>query len=137
MLTLNEEKQAKNKALAIVCNRCFIATRQYMSPTNKKLRLDMRYSFNQKVFAEVRKLCETVDFDAIKTKQVNRARARYQDKKPINWLSNPLVIDYRKNKSDIMLITDQRLYFFSGRNHWAKTPTDLKILSILRKHFKI
>ena len=135
MLTLNEEKQAKNKALKIVHSRPFIATRQYLAPSSKKLYLDMRYTFNQIVFAEVRKLCKTVDFDATKAKQMSRAR--YQDKKPENWLNNPLVIDYSKNKSDIMLITDQRLYFFSGRNHWAKTPTDLKILSVLCKHFKI
>ena len=137
MLTLNEEKQAKNKALKIVHSGPFIATKMYLAPTSKKLYLDMRYIFNQAVFAEVRKLCETVDFESIKAKQMSRARARYQDKKPENWLNNPLVIDYRKNKKDVMLITDQRLYFFSGRNHWAKTPTDLKILSILRKHFKI
>ena len=133
MLTLNEEKQAKNKALKIVHSRSFIATRQYLTPSSKKLYLDMRYSFNRAVFAEVRKLCKNVNFDALKAKQMSRAR--YQDKKPENWINSPLVIDYRKNKSDIMLITDQRLYFFNGRNHWAKTPTDLKMLSILRKHF--
>ena len=137
MLSLNEEKRAKNKAFKIVHSRPFIATRQYLTPSSKKLYLDMRYLFNQAVFSEVRKLCNSVDFEVINAKQMSRARARYQDKNPVNWINSPLVIDYRKNKSDIMLITDQRLYFFSGRNHWAKSPTDLKILSVLCKHFKI
>lgn len=130
------DEQVKRKALRIVCNRSFIATRAYLAPSNKKLYLDMRYNFDKAVFAEVKRLCKVFDFDEIERKQVARARNRIYNT-PVTWRNSPLWIDYQKNKYELKHVTDTRLIFYSGRNHWAKTPTDLKILKVIAKHFKI
>ena len=129
------DEQVKSKALQIVCNRTFIATRAYLHPSSKKLYLDMRYNFNRAVFAEVKRLCKVLNFDEIKRNQIIRARNRAYYM-PLTWRNSPLWIDYQKNKKDLKFVTDTRLIFYSGRNHWAKTPADLQILKVIAKHFK-
>ena len=129
------DEHVKRKALQIVCNRTFIATRAYLHPSSKKLYLDMRYNFNKAVFAEVKRLCTVLNFDEIKSKQITRARNRIYNT-PVTWRNSPLWIDYQRNKHELKFVTDTRLIFYSGRNHWAKTPADLQVLRVICKHFK-
>ncbi len=51
-----------------------------------------------------------------------------------NIKNNPIVLDYLRNKAYVKHINPQRIHFSNGRNHWAKTDQDAKILSVLMKY---
>lgn len=70
--------------------------------------------------------------DRYKIKSLQKQRSLGKSPKFSNVLSNPLVIDYRANKGSLKQITNNALHFY-GRNHWAKTALDHKILSVLSK----
>ena len=44
---------------------------------------------------------------------------------------NPLVKDFLSNRSDVLRIDENRILFSGGRNHWAKSDADRRILKVL------
>lgn len=96
-----------------------------------KLRVDRRTKVGKLALKMVYEIEKTYDFEGVKNKVKQRA---IQKPKPFeNILQNPLVKDYINNMYSIKHILNNRLVFLSGRNHWAKNETDLRILNILRK----
>ena len=97
-------------------------------------KLDMRYNFNKEVKRYLNYSPLTKTEIAI---ILEKRRVRYQRKEREykNVLSNPLVVDYIKRGKGCMVYCNH-LRFGDGRNHWAKTFIDFKILSILEKYNK-
>lgn len=101
--------------------------------TSKPIRLDRRYNFNNDVLSYIKTnpLSEEQKQTILQKKRQRALNKR--DVTPINIFSSPLVKDYRNNKGSVEYIFKDRLRFY-GRNHWAKTAIDFKVLQILIKH---
>lgn len=68
-------------------------------------------------------------------KILKKKRRKYKQTSEFkNIFTLPIVYDYFKHKHNLKDIQSDRLEFW-GRNHWAKTDKDLKIIKILSKHF--
>lgn len=96
--------------------------------------LDKRYKFNREVLAIYRKILDAKGYGAIEDKQKSRARLSGRNDDRGNILNNKIVRDYYKNRDKLISVLPERLYF-SGRNHWANSERDFKILRILAKNF--
>ena len=117
-----EQKQAEK----IVYNYL----RQKAIHKSAKLRVDKRKRVGKLALQMVYKIEKTFDFEGVKNKRKQRHN---QKPKPFtNILQNPIVKDYINNKQSIKQILNNRLVFWGGRNHWAKSETDLRVLSILK-----
>ena len=100
-----------------------------------RLRLDMRYNFNKEVAA----FFHAKNLPDNERRAVLAKRKKRRDNKPpkfSNVLNTPLVKDYFRNKSGLKGVADNHLYFWDGRNHWAKSDKDRRILAILKKNFR-
>ena len=105
--------------------------RQKAINTGAKLRVDKRTKVGKLALQMVYELEKTFDFEEAKNKRKQRHN---QKPKPFtNILKNPIVKDYINNKHSIKQILNNRLVFWGGRNHWAKSETDLKILQIFKR----
>lgn len=51
-----------------------------------------------------------------------------------NVLTNKLFVDFRHNRGSVTGVYNDRISFY-GRNHWAKTPIDFKVLSVLKRNY--
>ena len=96
--------------------------------------LDCRYKFNNEVLAYYRGILKAKGYGAIEDKQKSRARLSGRNDDRGNILNNKIVRDYYKNRDKLISVLPERLYF-SGRNHWANSERDFKILRILAKNF--
>jgi len=129
------QKKAVNKAYELVCSKYSVCCKKYLSIGYFRRQLDFRTNFDRSVFSEITKLLKVLDFSEIAKKQKKRALNRIIEI-PVNYLNNTLYIDYKANKKDILRITDNCIQFRTGRNHWAKNLNDIKVLSILKKHYE-
>ena len=101
---------------------------------HKSIRLDMRFKSSYEVLALIKKYqISTTEKKRILSLKKERSKNRIQ--KIDNVLSNKLAKDYLTNKYYLRGVYDDHLVFSSGRNHWAKNETDLKVLAILKKHY--
>ena len=116
MKTTNIEKIA----YGYVFNRYNIAINH-----SKKIKVDRRFKTSSDILRLVNHLLEVTDFTKIKAKQ--KARAISKTVPNQNYLHNPIVKDWIKNKPNVH---PNRLNI---GNHWAKNETDFKILSVLGK----
>jgi hypothetical protein len=110
------------------------AYRLIMNPSNllmqRRPKLDMRYTFSRQVLAEINR----IKFN--RNEVIKKRKARRLNKYTFsNVLHNPIVRDYFTNKSKLIAIAPDRL-IFSGRNHWAKSESDFKILKILNRYYE-
>jgi hypothetical protein len=98
---------------------------------NKRPKLDMRFNFNKQVANELIKIELTENEETL----ILRKRADRRKNKFVfsNVLNNPLVIDYKANKSRITHIHKEVINFDNYRNHWAKNEFDLKVIAILKQ----
>ena len=91
-------------------------------------KVDRRTKFGRAVLAEYHRIKSSVDYTAISKKQAQRRAAAQVCG---NILTNPLVRDWMSNKGRYgFKITANRI-IDGGRNHWAKSDLDRKILAIL------
>jgi hypothetical protein len=98
----------------------------------KRVKLDMRYNFNKEIKAYMNWNPLGI---AEQQKILEKRKIRWQNKQVEykNVLSNPIVVDYRKNGKYCMVYCNH-LRFADGRNHWAKTSIDYKVLAVLEKY---
>jgi hypothetical protein len=92
---------------------------------NRRFRYDHRTRIGNLAASIIR--ATPVDRDAIRAKKRERA-VRKNAMKFSNVLTNPLVIDFKKNGGQVLF---DRLRHADGRNHWAKGHLDFKILKII------
>lgn len=95
-----------------------------------KLRVDRRTRVGKLALQMIYEMEKTYDFEGVKNKRKQRENQKPEPFK--NILQNPLVKDYINNRYKIKHILDNRLVFWGGRNHWAKSETDLRILRVLK-----
>lgn len=99
---------------------------------NKRPKLDKRYKENKDAI-------KIINSNQLKHSQrmeiweLRILRGKRKARVP-NFLENPLIADYFRNKNSIKFISEDRISFWDGRNHYAKSPKDRKILSILSKY---
>lgn len=90
---------------------------------------DFRTNIDKKAFGIFKQLEQTVDKSKIK--QIKKERIKRKSFEQNNILDNKLLLDFKRN----------RCYIYNNhlsdgyRNHWAKNNQDLKVLSVLRKHY--
>ena len=102
-----------------------------------KISLDQRYNFNREAEQAAREIAALKGWRGLEADQAkNRARhaAKRDNEQPANVLSSPLVKDYQTSRRHLNRVCADHLDF-SGRNHWAKSERDLKILAILARAF--
>lgn len=128
-------KKETEKAYKMLTNRANVLLHRHLSLGYYRKQLDFRRSFDKAVYSEIIKLSRVISFEEIAKKQKQRASNRYIAP-VVNYLNNPIYIDYKNNKSNVETIFDNHIKFLSGRNHWAKNSKDLIIISILKKHYK-
>ena len=116
----NFSKREIHLAYSIVCNRS--------NSGRRPLQVDRRTRIGNLALH----LNSNVDKSLIKEKQYNRRFNHYYYR---NVLDSSIYFDYKDNRKDIKFITSERISFINGRNHWAKSERDSKILRILAKHF--
>lgn len=93
-------------------------------------KVDRRTKFGKAVLAEYHRLKNTINYADISKIQAKRRAAK---KECGNILSNPLVRDWMSNRGRYgFKVTADRI-IDGGRNHWAKSDRDRKILAILSK----
>lgn len=98
--------------------------------SHKPLRVDRRTKVGKLALKMVAEIEKDYNFTEVKEK----VKQRRENKREItNVLNTPIVKDYFNNKHCIKQIREDRLVFFNGRNHWAKTEQDYKILKTLRR----
>ena len=132
-MTNTNEKEAIKMAYKMICSTQSIACKKYSQLFFFRKSLDFRFNQDRLIYSKIVILSKSLDFSEIAKKQKQRVQNRHI-KHVENYMNNKLVIDYFKNKSSIKYISDNCIYFYC-RNHWAKNNTDLKIISVLRKHF--
>lgn len=66
--------------------------------------------------------------------ELRRKRCKNKPAEFCNYLRNPLVKDFRQNRSSVKEITAEGIMFWSGRNHWIKNTSDINILKVLAKY---
>jgi len=115
-------KEVTKAAYAIVLN-------PFNLLLTKSPRLDMRYSFNKALKAEISKVSTSINRSEVLALQKKRRSNRIEFS---NVLSNPLVKDFILHRKDVKQITPSLICFY-GRNHHAKNEFDKKVLSILSK----
>lgn len=119
--------QAVNKAYKLF----FSAEYLY---TNREPKLDRRFNLNKEILKHFKLLKNTIGInELIMIKDIKRHRSEHKKAAIQSILERPLVVDFIKNKRNVLRINEDRIMFKDGRNHWAKDNKDLKILSILRK----
>lgn len=95
-----------------------------------RLRIDKRTRVGKLALEMIYKIEKDFDFDGVRQKITERIKLKNSTFS--NVFTNPIVKDYINNKNNIKTIHRDRIQFFNGRNHWAKSETDLRILKILR-----
>lgn len=100
----------------------------------RKPRVDRRTRVGRLVLNYYYELDGSQESVLITIKKMERAQAR-KGTGFTNVLDNPLVRDYFANKDNLKEVHSSHLEFW-GRNHWAKSDRDLKILEILARGWK-
>lgn len=74
--------------------------------------------------------------DALK-KQRRRAKARNEMREAAagGILNNKIWQDFRANRGNVWQVFPDHLHFYGGRNHWATTPQDFRVLEIIARHW--
>ncbi|MGL6121656.1 MAG: hypothetical protein ACRC1W_01205 [Shewanella sp.] len=109
-----------------------IAYRFAFSIGNVVLNKRFNYDARTRVGTLAAKYFHELKVDKNAVKSIRRKRRENKPQSFVNWLTNPLVLDYRRNSPSS--INSDRLCF-NRRNHWAKNSTDFKILSILKNFY--
>jgi len=100
---------------------------------DKKPKLDMRYNFSKLILKIYKQ--NALTFSEKKEILSLRKQRRLSKNIETNYLNNPILVDYIKNKKDVKHVFCDRIEFY-GRNHWAKNNNDLKVISIIKKYAK-
>ncbi len=94
----------------------------------RPIKVDRRTTFGKSVLAEYNRLRNSVNISEIQSKQRQRRANKVSF---TNILSNPLVRDWKSNKGRYGFKIASDRIIEGSRNHWAKSETDKRILSIL------
>ena len=131
---LQVENRARRAALA------YLFTPWY-SILHKRPRPDMRTIYGRAYWSE---FCRLVNdpttagriADALK-KQRQRAKARNEMREAAaaGILNNKIWQDFRANRGNVWQIFPDHLHFYGGRNHWATTPQDFRVLEVIARHW--
>lgn len=96
----------------------------------KPIDLDKRFKFNRDVLSYIKNNPFSDEYvNAINL--IRRARLQLKPKSFTSIYDNPIVKDYINNKNAVVTILPNRILFRGGRNHWAKTDQDLRVLKLL------
>ena len=74
--------------------------------------------------------------DALK-KQRQRAKTRNEMRAAAaaGIFNNKIWKDYSANRGDLLQVFPDHLHFYGGRNHWATTPQDFRVLEVIARHW--
>lgn len=100
----------------------------------KPLKVDRRTTYSKILLRKISEIQPKINLVEVEQKQKLRKL-----NKPLvfnNYLLNPIVKDYLNNRNMIQFVNENHLHFYDGRNHWAKNQIDIRILAIIKKHFK-
>jgi hypothetical protein len=121
--TQSEIKKATKSAMSIIYSNDNLMF-------GRKFKFDNRYRIG-KLANKIIKETVINKTEILAKRKVRRLRKPQQF---TNILTNPLCIDWRKNKADLRVNADHLMDKYSHRRHWAKSENDIKLLSILKKH---
>lgn len=96
-------------------------------------RLDMRFRVSRLAlfFFKENQITDDIRFEV---KRKRRERNLNNPGRFVNYLNNPLLLDFYKSRNSVQEVYIDKIKF-CGRNHWAKTQNDLIVLSVLKKVF--
>jgi len=118
-------KKAKLIAIKAVTSTAFVLC-------GRLPKLDMRFKLSREIKSEIAKLRLTINIDEIRTKK--KLRAKRKEAVQVSIFENPLVKDLLVNRSRVRFYNKNVVQFNDGRNHYAKSGRDVKIIEIFAKH---
>lgn len=126
------EKQAIRMAYVTFANDAVFYYNPFSGRFNNMSNpFDLRKTVDKMAWRIFQKIATYANICELKLKKEHRAMNRVSEFK--NVLQNPIYLDYKENKP-YLIVTNSHLHDTrTGRNHWARTGLDLKVLSIISR----